>query len=333
MKKIIILLSLLFSFSLIGCNSKNNNDTQTSGDIDKNTTKEYASPYTGEKVTKETLNKTPYMVIVENSTFARPQSGLSEADIIYETSAEGGIPRFLALFHKNTPEKIGPVRSVRPYFLTLTKEHSLAFGHCGGSSDALSEIDSDSTSMSLNEMKNPSSYFRDSDRKAPHNLYTTPKHMLDLVSSKGFNTPPKESFKFKENALSDANEKATEVYIAPNKIYNTTYKFKDNKYTKYMDGELATDSNNNFPLTFSNVLIQKTNITLGNDGSHLDIDIIGTGTGYLLSNGKKIDITWKKDSEYSGTKFYDLSGKEIELSQGNTIINIVDNKSTIDIKS
>ncbi|MGL4875784.1 MAG: DUF3048 domain-containing protein [Clostridium sp.] len=332
MKKIIILLSLIFSITLMGCNSKKINDSQTSVNIDESTTKKYFAPYTGEEISKEVLTKTPYMVIVENSKSSRPQSGLNDADILYETSAEGGIPRFLALFHKNSPKNIGPIRSVRPYFLTLTKEHSLAFGHCGGSSDALAEIDSDPALMSLNEMKNSSSYFRDQSRKAPHNLYTTSDHMLNLISSKGLNTAPKDSFKFKKDALSDVTETATEIYIAPNKIYNTTYKFKDNKYIKYMDGELATDANTNFPLAFSNILIQKTNITLGTDGSHLDIDIIGNGTGYLFSNGKKIDITWKKDSEYSRTQFYDLSRKEIELSQGNTIINIVDNKSTIEIK-
>ncbi|MGL5647327.1 MAG: DUF3048 domain-containing protein [Clostridium sp.] len=333
MKKIIILLSLLFSFSLMGCNSKNNSDTQTSGNIEEPAKKEYLSPYTGEKITEQDLNKTPYMVIVENSTNSRPQSGLSQADIIYETSAEGGIPRFLALFHKNTPEKIGPVRSVRPYFLTLAKEHSLAFGHCGGSSDALKTIDNEDSLMSLNEMKNPSSYFRDSDRKAPHNLYTTSEHMLNLIKSKGYSEVSKDFFKFTTDSLSDISDKATEIHITPNNIYNTTYKFSNNKYTKYMDGELATDSNTNEPLSFSNILVQKTNIALNSDGSHLDIDIIGTGTGYLFSNGKKIDITWEKTSETTQTKFYDKSKKEIELSPGNTIINIIDTNATVDIQN
>lgn len=335
MKKLLFILTIFSSFLFIGCNKnlENKETSQTSAGVNNNIPKEtYIYPYTGEISSNDPNLQTAYMSIIENSTFARPQSGLSEADIIYETSAEGGIPRFLALFHKNSPEKIGPVRSVRPYFLTFAKEHALPFGHCGGSSDAINEIKSDSSLMSMNEMYNSKSYFRDNNRKAPHNLYTSSDNLKSLVKEKGFNISSKQFFKYDKNSLSNSTETANKINILPNKIYTIDYKFEDGKYTKYMDGEIATDSNNNAPITFKNIIVQKTDIYLNKDGSHLDIDLVGEGTGYLFTNGKKLDITWSKVSEYSQTKFYDSEKNEIKLSPGNTIINVIDKEAKVSIE-
>lgn len=332
MKKLISVMIIFSTIFLISCNDKSTKDDskETSAPIVEKT---FTYPYTGEKSAQDPSSKTPYMTIIENSKLARPQSGLSEADIVYETSAEGGIPRFLALFHKNTPDKIGPVRSVRPYFLTLSKEHALPIGHCGGSSEALSEINNDSALMSINEMSNSKYYYRDTDRKAPHNLYTSSELLLDSIKVKGFNPTPKAFFNYSENPLENASESVSDFSVVTNRIYTTQYKFEDNRYTKYMDNEIAIDAATNSPLTFKNVIVQKTDINLNSDGNHLDINLIGTGSGYLFVDGKKMDITWSKDSEYSKTKFYNSHGAEIDLAPGNTIINIIDTNGNIIINN
>lgn len=335
MKKLFFILTIFSTFLLIGCNKnlENEESTQTSAGVNNNIPKKtFIYPYTGEISSDNPNLQTAYMSIIENSSFARPQNGLSEADIVYETSAEGGIPRFLALFHKNSPEKIGPVRSVRPYFLTFAKEHALPFGHCGGSSAAISEIKSDSSLMSLNEMFNSKAYFRDTNRKAPHNLYTSSDKLKNLIKEKNFNISTKQFFKYDDNALNTSKEIANNIHIEPNKIYTIDYKFENGKYTKYMDNEVSIDANNNNPVAFTNVIVQKTDIYLNEDGSHLDIDLVGEGTGYLFTNGKKSDITWNKISEYSQTKFYDSKGNEIKLSPGNTIINVIDKEAKISIE-
>lgn len=332
MKKLISILIIFSTIFLISCNDKSTTDNskETSTPIAE---KSFTYPYTGEKSEQDSSSKTPYMVIVENSKLARPQSGLSEADIVYETSAEGGIPRFFALFHKNAPNKIGPVRSVRPYFLTLAKEQALPFGHCGGSAEALSEIENDSALMSINEMANSKFYYRDTTRKAPHNLYTNSELFLDAIKTKGFNAAPNAFFNYSEDPLKGTTETVNDFSVVTNKIYTTQYKFENGKYTKYMDGEIAMDANTNSPLTFKNVIVQKTDIKLNSDGKHLDINLIGTGSGCLFVDGKKMDITWSKDSEYAKTKFYDSQGGEITLSPGNTIINIIDNTGNIVINN
>src|SRR5947209_4943254 len=77
------------------------------------------SPFTGESVGQSVANRRPIGVMLDNiSPDARPQSGLSQADMVFETLAEGGITRFLAIFHDHDAGTIGPVRSTRLYFNT-----------------------------------------------------------------------------------------------------------------------------------------------------------------------------------------------------------------------
>lgn len=341
-KFLLISLFTIFTLtSLISCKIENpensssseneisNESTNTSSNNIEQSQKFYY-PFTGIESSEDPNSKIPYMAVVENSKASRPQSGLSFADIVYETSAEGGIPRFIALYHSKTSEKIGPIRSIRPYFLTLSKEYSLPIAHCGGSKEALTKVESDESLMSLNEMKNGKYYFRDASRKAPHNLYTTSEKILNAIKDKQYDLSIKSYLKFDSTYFEKDNLKtSSNITIKANNIYETKYVFENGTYTKYMDGKIAIDSITNKPLTFTNIIVQKTDITLQTDNSHLDIDLISDGEGYLFSNGKVSEILWSKDSETSSTILFDTEGNEISLSPGNTIWNIIDSDSSV----
>ncbi|MGL4772012.1 MAG: DUF3048 domain-containing protein [Clostridium sp.] len=292
----------------------------------------YYSDYTGLEVGKDTKNNIPFMIMIENSNQARPQSGLSSADIIYETTAEGGIPRFMALFQSEYPDTIGPVRSVRPYYLSLAKEQNLPFAHCGGSQEALDEISASSSLMSLNEILNGKYFWRDTSRKAPHNLYTSSKNILQAIEDKDWIVAAEKFNTFNNNYFNTSSLKeCSSLLLGISNYYNTSYKFSNGLYVKSMNNELALDSNNNNPLCFSNIVIQKTNIKIQNDNLHLDVDLIGNGDGYVLSNGKIQEIKWHKDSSTSKTMLTDANGNEVPLSTGKTIWHIVDTNSKIQL--
>lgn len=325
------ILSIFIISSITSCSSLDSIESN-SENISEITQKEdtFKYPFTGIKTNENPQDKTPYIVVVENSKASRPQSGLSFADIVYETSAEGGIPRFIAIYHSNTASKIGPVRSIRPYFLTISKEYALPIAHCGGSKEALNEVKKDSSIMSINEMTNGKYYYRDNNRKAPHNLYTSSEKILQAIKDKKYNLKAESSLKF-DNEFFNNNDlkEALNITIKPNNVYETSYTFEDGTYTKLMDGEIAKDAITNSPLTFTNIVVQKTDITLQTDNSHLNIDLVSSGEGYIFSNGKVIEMKWSKDSQYDDTKLYDLDGNPISLSEGNTIWNIVDSQSII----
>lgn len=330
-KFLLSILSIFIISSITSCSSLDSIESN-SENISEITQKEdtFKYPFTGIKTNENPQDKTAYIVVVENSKASRPQSGLSFADIVYETSAEGGIPRFIAIYHSNTASKIGPVRSIRPYFLTISKEYALPIAHCGGSKEALNEVKKDSSIMSINEMTNGKYYYRDNNRKAPHNLYTSSEKILQAIKDKKYNLKAESSLKF-DNEFFNNNDlkEALNITIKPNNVYETSYTFEDGTYTKLMDGEIAKDAITNSPLTFTNIVVQKTDITLQTDNSHLNIDLVSSGEGYIFSNGKVIEMKWSKDSQYDDTKLYDLDGNPISLSEGNTIWNIVDSQSII----
>lgn len=328
MKSKFLLLFLITLFSLIGCSSNDDASLNTSApaNIDKN----IPSFYTGENVNESTNSNIPFMVMIENSTLSRPQSGLGDADIIYETSAEGGIPRFMAIFHKNTPSKIGPVRSVRPYFLDLAKENNLPFAHCGGSAEALTDISEDNSIMSINEIYNSNYFWRDSERQSPHNLYTSSNDILDSITDKNFLSTPMQFSEFNQDYYSNESlSSVSNLMIHLNNNYDTSYVYENNAYKKSMDGIVALDANTNEQLSFSNVVIQKTTISLQDDNVHLDIDLIGEGEGYVFSNGKYVNVIWKKNNENDKTTLYDINGDIVPLSPGKTIWHILNNDTDI----
>jgi hypothetical protein len=102
----------------------------------------YRAPLSGRMVEKEKTTRKPIAVVVENHPDARPQSGLNDAALVFETFAEGGITRFLAVFQENDVANIGPVRSARPYFVEWATSLKALFAHVGGNIDALDLISS-----------------------------------------------------------------------------------------------------------------------------------------------------------------------------------------------
>ncbi len=331
---LILACSILIFFSFSSCTEINNITNEVIDTSATPDTKEekYYNYYTGIECSKEEVNNFAFMTIIENSSAARPQSGISSADILFETLAEGGIPRFLALFSTNFPSIIGPIRSIRPYFIDIVKEFNLPVAHCGGSTEALSTINNDSSIISINEINYGSYFWRDSKRKAPHNLYTSSDNIKKYISNKDINITKSQFVSFDDNFFNNSNlQPASNIEIQINKTYNTSYEFKDNLYYKFMNSEKAMDALNNSQINFSNIIIQKTPITLCSDNSHLNIPIIGKGEGIVFSKGKMINITWKKNSLDSKIVLLDKDGNSVALSPGKTMWNIVDTKTKIKI--
>jgi hypothetical protein len=345
--RLILFLTLTLSVGIFsGCTKDKSAETISksptqgaSGELDPSTSKtppkeiiKSFTPYTGEEVDLKTSKNIPVMAIIENSKDARPQSGLVDADIVYETMAEGGIPRFIALFQKNSPSKIGPIRSARPYFVNIAREYNLPFGHCGYSEEAKKLIEKNKL-MSINEFFYTGFFWRESERKAPHNLYTSAKRLRDAAVSRDFIKESNVKLKFdKDFWQSDSHSKGETIKLNLNKYYNTSYIYKDGKYYKSMNDVASENKEDDRPIAVSNVVIQATNIKLQADNQHLDIALVGEGTGYVFSNGKYTKMTWSKKDINSQTILKDESGLTIPLAPGNTWWHIVDKSNTVEIK-
>ena len=290
----------------------------------KQETKYYA-PYTGEEVTKDVLDKVAFMTTIENNTDAWPLSGVNSADIVYEFMTEGGITRFFALYQSKDTAKIGPVRSVRTYFLDLVHEYNLPFGHCGGSHDATPRIPAENL-MDLDQMFNDSSYWRDPAIKVQeHGLYTSTDKLRALATQKGYVKSPTVKLNFDDKFWTASGLKpATTINIKFNLTYNSSYIYKDGLYYKSMNGKEFLNKEDSKPVTVRNIVYQIATYKSRANEPYLDCNLIGEGDGYIFSNGNAKAIKWSRANLNSQTIIKDENGKIVPLSPGNTWWHVAD---------
>lgn len=288
----------------------------------------YYSPLTGTKVKDEAATKQPVTAIMlENSPEARPQSGLKAAGVVYEAIAEGGITRFLALYQQDKPQLIGPVRSLRMYYLDWAAPYDASIAHVGGSAAALSEVRNGSY-RDIDQFFNAGTYWRASDRYAPHNVYTSFKNIDALNKSKGY----KES-KFTGFARADgktsAKPNAKEITLnISGPAFNVSYKYDKakNRYNRFLAGEPHNDRESG-QITADVVVALKVDMkNVMEDGYRESITTTGSGKAVVFQNGSATEVTWKKDGRKGQLKF-SRDNKEFKLIRGKTWISAIPNGS------
>lgn len=271
-------------------------------------------------------NRHPLAVIIENHPDARPQSGLSDASIVYEAMTEGGITRNLAIFGPKDVKEVGPIRSARLFFMDWLKEYDAFFAHAGGNEDALANIDA----YSIKDLNHASAFFyRDSKGKnvaSEHTLYSSTDKLYSYAQSKKYNTDSGsyETLKFKADGPAEAAGKGMEINFSGSSTYTVkwTYDQANNKYLRFLNGVEHKDRNNDTQISAKNIIVQQVNRTLQPHGSYGSENWVfkttGEGTATVLRDGQVINGKWKKSSRDSRTKFYDANGVEIEFNPGNT---------------
>lgn len=287
----------------------------------------FYSPLTGEEVASDLSFITPVAIVIDNNVSARPPSGLSWADIIYEVPIEGGITRFFAIFQSKLPEKIGPVRSLRMAFLDIVNEYSAVLIHCGGDSRALKKINSGAVKVKdLDEIKLGGYFWRDRNRISPYNLFTSSSNLEKAKKDRGWEnlSEPLKFFSFTK-----PSEEKGAIFKVEVKSFSYTYSVKwifnpeKNLYERNQGGAQHTTNPENDVLTTHNLLVLITRGVIATNLGHLDLDIVGEGKAYLFKNGNSLEVSWIKKSPSARLEIYDLEGKEITLSPGRTWITII----------
>jgi hypothetical protein len=289
----------------------------------------FHSPLTGEKVADEAATKQAVTAImIENSPDARPQSGLKQAGVVYEAIAEGGITRFLTLHQQDKPQLIGPVRSLRMYYVDWLAPYDASVAHVGGSAAALTEIRNGSY-RDIDQFFNAGSYWRANDRYAPHNVYTSFDRLDALNQTKGYTSSSFTGFKRTDGKPSEAPN-ATQVTInISGPFYNTSYTYDKatNTYTRFLGGAPHLDREDG-QIAPAVVIAMKVDMTrVMEDGYRESIQTIGTGSAVIFQNGTAIEATWHKPDRKTGITFTDAEGKDIPLNRGQTWISAVPNGS------
>jgi hypothetical protein len=285
----------------------------------------YYSPLTGNQVDNDAVTTQPVTAImIENSPDARPQSGLKDSGVVFEAIAEGGITRFLVLYQEQKPQLIGPVRSVRMYYVDWLAAFNASVAHIGGSAAALAEVRNGSY-RDIDQFFNAASYWRATDRYAPHNVYTSFEKLDALNASKGYTSSTFTGFTRKDSdKASIAAGTAVQVVIS-SALFNSSYAYNatTNTYDRSQAGAPHTDRESGQISPRVVIVIKATQSTVLEDGYRQQISTIGTGAATIFQDGTVQEVTWSKASKTDQITFTDVEGKDVPLARGQTWITAV----------
>jgi len=321
------------------------------------------------------------MVMIENHSDSRPQSGLQGADIVYEAVAEGGITRFMGVFYcgviaesESNKYDLGPVRSARTYFLDLASEYSdyPLYTHVGGANcSAATNGGPCTTNKKAQAIEQIASYGwndkgtwgdlsqfslsykvcrREPERTGKvvateHTMYCSTKELYNVAANRGLtnkteakNTSWDKNYRpwtFNQEdkaSLSPTASSITFDFWSGYKDYSVNWKYDaiNNNYIRYNGGDEHVDFNTQKTITTKNIVIQFAKESRSID-EHLHnlYEVIGSGSGVLIQNGIKTDITWSKANRVSRTIYKDKSGKEINFVAGNIWVEILPLATTV----
>jgi hypothetical protein len=289
-----------------------------------------ASTLTGLPVDPSTNKRPVTAVMIENSTDARPQSGLGQAGVVFEAIAEGGITRFLALYQDTAPGSVGPIRSARPYYLQWELGFDAAYAHVGGSPEALADIKAWGV-RDLDQFGNGGSYQRISSRAAPHNVYTSIDRLNQLEAAKGYTTSTFTGFARKAAAPSKQPTARGINLTLSGALYNVHYDYDaaTNTYKRSEAGAPHIDANTNTQISPTVVVALVMPYGLESDGHHSDYSTIGSGPAYVFQDGIATVGQWAKTGNTNQFVFTDAAGKPLLLDPGQTWLTAVSGTSKV----
>ncbi|NCN07340.1 DUF3048 domain-containing protein [Candidatus Falkowbacteria bacterium] len=267
-------------------------------------------------------------VMIENHVEARPQSGLSQAKIVYEVLVESDITRFLAIYDlSENLEKIGPIRSARPYFIDIASEYQATYVHSGGSPEALKRLKTDNLVINLDEFfgYNTGYFWRDNKRYAPHNLYTSSDLLFQAMEHYNvFDYSDFRPWQFKDGTGASDNNSEIKINYSEASSYQVIWKYsvESNQYERWQNNVRHIDADGSIIET-DNVIVQFANIKILDEVGRKDIRLTGTNKAIIFHDGQSIIGYYKKINAGSRTIFYDDNDNEIELNRGKIWIEVV----------
>ncbi len=293
----------------------------------------YDAPLTGLKL-ETAATARPIVVMINNFAAARPQSGLTNADVIWEVLAEGGITRLIAVFQSTNAvtDSIGPIRSIRPYLIDIGDSYGAVMAHAGASNDGYDILQHQGKPY-LDEISNAGSYFwRSKERKAPHNLYSSLEKLREGAEKKKYRSGVAvPAYTFADTGSTEAGVPATNITISfLMQDYKVVYAYDaaGGLYKRSIGEKPHIDMNNDQQLSAANLVVLGANHkTLDNQG-RLAVDLTDGGSAILFQKGIAIEAEWVRAPD--GMIRIVKNGAELPFVPGKTFFHIVPNIPTFE---
>ena len=296
------------------------------------------APLTGRMVSPAVAARHPMAIMIDDLRAARPQSGLNSASVVWQAPAEGGIPRYMAIFQDKLPKLVGPVRSSRLYYIAWAAEWRSIYYHAGGSPQALATLRTKGRGQYVyngEAFRYSNTFYRLPTRSAPHNLYADGTKLRSLGKKLGAKDQTyKAAWTFAPDAPLESRPYGGTIKVGY--PYNTiTYKYdrKTNTYLRSVTGETKeTDAADKTRIAPKNVIVMRMRFGPLNDGHpgapRLEANVVGSGPAWISTNGRTIKGTWKKTAMTKPTQFFDKNGNQIPLTVGQTFVQVLTTSTT-----
>ncbi len=269
-------------------------------------------------------NVFPLAVMIDNHSEARPPSGLSKANIVFEAEAEGGITRYLAIFASgNKIPEIGPIRSARPYFIDWAHEFSALYAHVGGSPEALVKIKQDNI-FDINEFYNEHYFWRGDHLNMPHNVFSSSEKLRAYIQDKNLQEGKFFPWEFKDDKNKKDLPLSSKISIKFKlDVYAVKWVFdnENNNYIRYQNKK-SHNTRSGEVIKAKNIIIQYADAEEIDDELRLSMKVTGEGEALLCFDGECQEASWKKKTKTSRTRYY-INDEEAKFNRGTTWIEIL----------
>lgn len=311
------------------------------------------NPLTGEPSEKDYSKTRPVAVMLNNIKQALPQSGNSQADLLYEVPEEGGITRIMGVYQDLTDVGVlGTIRSTRPYYVRLALANDAILVHAGGSGagyrlikEFMEKYDFDDIDFLYHGTNSADIFYRDQDRRnagyaLEHTLYTTSDSIQNWMEQnpEKIETTHRKHFrrthKFVEDGTPEQGLDCSSMDVSFSGYKGTTFDYDEEKgvYRVSEFGSAYMDDAAGKQVAVENVIVIQTVLEELNDAKHhIAVYLTGEGDGYYACNGKYIPIHWVKEKNRYTYSFFDAEGNEIPLGIGKSYICVLDKNRDITI--
>jgi len=357
MKKILLILCCLVLAGMAACGPNNAPGETSASSVQPQASGETASSASGEeqpaspedtaKPGKVSLTTglpsekeyKPVGVMIENADGARPQTGLQAADIVYEVLSEANITRFFCIYNDKMPKKVGPVRSVRIYYINIQKEWDSILVHYGGpSTGKVANVYAESTEyikIRVNGLKGAyGKYFwRTDDKKSPHNVLTD---LTKIQSLYDYTPNARKPWAFKSEAAYAPEEPFVKTihvpFISSENFITYSYDKEKDVFKRAMGGKPFTDTETDKAVEVKNIIVQYAKqYDLDEGKGRRMVEVTGSGKAEFFVGGKHLTGTWERKDLDAQTVYKDSTGAEITLRPGNTWIEVHPNTKEIKV--
>jgi len=303
------------------------------------------NPLTGLYICEEAAKRRPFAVVMGNSAESLPQSGISQADIIYEVISEGVVTRLIGIFQDFDTGKIGSVRSARHYFIDIALDHDAFFVHFGGSPLTFQAL-RDLRINNINGIQLDGGvrrdnfdsvvFWRDADRWSragmrEHSAYTSAANLIRQAERANYRLEKNDAaagpFAFYNSPQSppgaDEAGKISVTFVANTPVI-FEYDAETRKYNRYQGSgaRAQIDEETGLQLAVDNVIVQLTTVRAiqGDSEGRRNVAVVGSGEGYLFTNGTVTPLLWSKASSAEPTVWTCVNGEKLTLNKGSTWI-------------